>query len=265
MTTLGNRLSASSSHLGQMPTGWLKPPNQDGTPTGVEFSVPGSHNWATRESLQRERGDTPIPQNYSPEYVSAYGYRNAKDDLGISYIQNTATPEAVQVAINNFMQVQGLATIESMVAQQMSEMMGTPDAAANGKKRKIAGKYSNAPVAGPPQVSGTQTVDITEPLSQTQFSGPKQTTFAEVSSQMQQANLTDEYMLRGGPAAQTTNIPPNFLQRDPYTGQMVRGAGYSVPSVNPLTRKMELRHQTDPSGNMYRTVSPYYYNGQNHA
>jgi hypothetical protein len=246
-----------------MPMGMVKPPNPDGTPTGVEFAVTGGHPWATREGLQRQRGDTPIPQNYSPAYVNTYGYRTSQDNLGLSYIQNTATPEAVQAAMNQFMETQGIATLEQMVAEKIGTIMGQPGAAEVGKRRKIAGKYSSAPGVGAPK--GTAAIDITEPLSQTQFSGPKQTTFQEAASQMIQGNLQDEYMLRGGTNAQTTNIPPNFMLRDPYSGQMVRSDGYSVPQMNPLTQKMELRHQTDMGGNMYKTVSPYYYNGSNYA
>jgi TPR repeat protein len=266
MSTLNRKLTQTIGAVGgQLPISSLKPPNPDGTPSGIEFAVSGAHPWASKEGLQRQLGDLQAPKHYSPEYINAYGYRNARDNLGLSYIQSASTPQDVQKAINTYMQDQGLASIEDAVAQKIGELMGTPNAAATGKKRRIGGKYSSAPGVPPNGTGGQGMVDITEPLSQTQMNGPKQTSFQEAAAQMHQSNLNDEYMLRGGTNVQSTNIPPNFMFKDPYSGQMVRSEGYSVPQMNALTNKLEMRHQTDSRGNMYKTVSPYYYNGSNYA
>jgi hypothetical protein len=165
------------------------------------------------------------------------------------YVQNSATPESVDQAWLKMMREGG--GIKDL-ADSVAELLGADMPAV--KRKRAAGKYTNAP--GISQASAG--VDESEPLSQAQMSGPKNTQYDAVARQMQQNNMADEWAIQGGPLAQERNIPPNYLQRDQWSGKVVRGAGYSVPRNNPISKQLEIRHKTDMGGNMYGSTTPYY-------
>ncbi|MGL6119006.1 MAG: hypothetical protein ACRC0V_00735 [Fusobacteriaceae bacterium] len=231
---------------GVQPKGELTPSNDQ-----IQWTIGQGHPWGTKQTLQRLRGENlPVPSEYNPTYLATYGTSNASDFLGYSYIQNSSDQASIQESINQYMQTGGIGQIEDMIENALANQLGIPKKKVdNLKRRRKDGVYDNGIGNGSPMNS--------EPLSQTQLSGPKSTTYESISSQMQMSNPMDENMVQGGRNAQRQNIPPNFIQRDKWNGNMVRGNGYSVPSYNQGTNRVELRHETDYGGIMKNTSTPF--------
>ena len=246
MSTLSKKMSANVVALDGIQPRAVVVPNEN----RIQVAVGSNHPWASQAGLQALMGSH-APTDYNPVYLSYAGTNNSLNYLGGSYVQNSATKESVQEAIDSYMQNGGMDEFKDLMINQYSAVLGlSPEEV----KRKRA--RTTAPGV-PGKGGGDGTIPENEPLSKTQMSGPKVTDYQTVARQMQQNNLVDEYALQGGPYAQNRNIPPNFLQRDPWTGRVIRGAGYSDMNPNANTKQLEIRHKTDMGGNMYNTSTPY--------
>ena len=243
MSTLGKRMTnALALSDGMLPRAVLVPDQNH-----IQVAVGPNHPWASKQGLEKLMGSS-APQN--PQILTWTGTQQQPNYLGLPYIQNSARPEDVQASIAQYMDNGGI----TQIADTMAALMGGD--VQEYKRKRARGKLTTAP--GIPQPTGGDgTIPENEPLSKTQMSGPKQTDYRTVASQMQQSNLNDQYTIQGGAAAQNRNIPPNYLQRDPWTGRTVRGCGYSEMQPNSYTKQLEIRHKTDMGGNMYGTVGPY--------
>lgn len=219
----------------------------------LEHLVSAQHRWGDDNRIQQLSQGS---QTFNPQYLANRGTMMGEDYLGVGFMRNDASEEAVQTKLMSLLQNGGLESFEEQLSSMIADRLGVnaADVAKTKRKRASRGQVSGGvmPVDG----QGLGTIPDNEPLSMTNYQMPQSTSYEEVSRNMLLANPMDEAAKRGV----GQHVPQSMMLRDQWNGNMVRVTGQNRPTFNPATGMMEVRHETDPSANMSTTSSPYWFN-----